>query len=233
MDSVPRRFFVAVNAGFALALIVAIADWVAVARANRALVRVLKPATLLAIIGATYLLTLEPHDAWQARWFLLGLVCSLAGDVFLLYDGTRPFLLGLVSFLAAHILYIIGLNPTLPPPQAYWLLIPCFAFGVAAAVAPVRALRAKRQTALIPPALVYGLAITLMLFSAWATLYRPDWSTPRQLLVILGATLFFISDSLLARNRFVGAFPYAALAVIITYHLGQMALAASISLVVE
>ncbi|MDL1898986.1 lysoplasmalogenase, partial [Anaerolineae bacterium CFX7] len=75
------------------------------------------------------------------------------------------------------------------------------------------------------PVVVYGIAISVMLWSAWATLYRADWSAPQRACVIVGATLFFISDAMLAWNRFVKPFAAAKLAVIITYHLGQIALA--------
>ena len=74
------------------------------------------------------------------------------------------------------------------------------------------------------------LAMALMVFSAWATLYRAEWSGGRVLLVIAGATLFFVSDALLAWNRFVRAFGAAPLAVIVTYHLAQIALALSVRL---
>jgi hypothetical protein len=70
----------------------------------------------------------------------------------------------------------------------------------------------------------------LVLFSAWATLFRPEWTSLRQGLVIVGASLFFCSDAMLAWDRFVMPSFWLHLLVIVTYHLGQMALAASIAL---
>jgi uncharacterized membrane protein YhhN len=53
----------------------------------------------------------------------------------------------------------------------------------------------------------------------------------RRAMVIAGASLFFASDTMLARNLFVtqSSSPSARLRVMITYHLGQIALAASIA----
>jgi uncharacterized membrane protein YhhN len=42
----------------------------------------------------------------------------------------------------------------------------------------------------------------------------------------VGAVLFFVSDSLLAWNRFVTPLPRGSLLVIVAYHVGQMALIA-------
>ncbi len=213
---------------FALALLLALADWVAVARGSKRFEYVFKPATVVAVIAAALIITQGPHDGWQAQWFIPGLGLSLAGDVFLMLPGTRWFLFGLGAFLLAHLAYIVGLNPTLPPLASVAVLVPVLLAGVLAAAAPVRALRARHASS-IAPVILYAVAISLMLYSAWATLFRPEWSAIRRALVIAGATLFFVSDALLARNRFVGAFPHARVATMITYHLGQMALAASMA----
>ena len=43
-----------------------------------------------------------------------------------------------------------------------------------------------------------------------------------------GALTFYASDSLLGWNRFVRPFPHAHLAVMVTYHLGQLLLVLSL-----
>ena len=70
---------------FCLALIVAGLDWLTVARRQRQLEYILKPATLALVLVAAWLLTRGPHNAWLAQFFLPGLVFSLAGDIFLLF----------------------------------------------------------------------------------------------------------------------------------------------------
>jgi uncharacterized membrane protein YhhN len=54
--------------------------------------------------------------------FAFGLVFSLAGDVFLMLPKER-FVGGLVSFLLAHIAYIIGFNDSIPPLNLVTLVV--------------------------------------------------------------------------------------------------------------
>jgi uncharacterized membrane protein YhhN len=212
------------------ALILALIDWVTVARRQKRLEYVFKPATLVVVLIGAWLLTREPHDAWQARFFLLGLAFSLAGDVFLMLPGERFFLPGLAVFLLAHLCYIVGLNPTLPPCPALVFLVVVAVVGVTLDRSIVAGLRRQGQTSLLVPVAIYSLVLGLMLFSAWATLFRPEWTPPRQALVITGASLFFASDAMLAWNRFVAPSFWLRMLVIVTYHLGQMALVTSIAL---
>ena len=45
---------------------------------------------------------------------------------------------------------------------------------------------------------------------------------------VVGASLFFASDALIAWNRFIGETRQGALAIIITYHLAQVGLVLSL-----
>jgi hypothetical protein len=45
---------------------------------------------------------------------------------------------------------------------------------------------------------------------------------------ILGASLFYVSDALIAWNRFIGETRHGRLAIIVTYHLGQVGLVLSL-----
>jgi uncharacterized membrane protein YhhN len=216
---------------FCLALIVAGLDWLAIARRQRRLEYILKPATLALVLVAAWLLTQGPHDAWLARFFLPGLIFSLAGDILLLLPNERFFIPGLAAFLLAHVCYIVGLNSTLPPWPALLLFIVVAIIGLALFRGIALGLRHHQQTAMLVPVALYSLILSLMLFSAWATLFRPEWTPLRRGMVIAGASLFFASDTMLARNLFVtlSSSPSARLRVMITYHLGQIALAASIA----
>jgi len=219
-----------------IALILAGVDWLAVARSRKRLEYVFKPATLLTVIVGAGLLTGGPHDAWQARFFLPGLVFSLVGDVFLMLPGVEAgsprsyFLPGLVAFLLAHLCYITGLNPTLPPRPALVLLVVVAVIGLTLYRSIAAGLRRRGRTALLVPVALYSLVLSLMLLSAWATLFRPEWTPLRRGLVVVGGTLFFASDTMLAWDRFITPSTSARLRVIVTYHLGQVALAASIAL---
>lgn len=218
------------HGSFVISLILALIDWLAVARHQKRWEYVSKPATLVAVLVAAWLLTQGPHDVWQARFFLPGLAFSLAGDVLLMLPGERFFLPGLASFLLGHVCYIAGLNPTLPPWPALVVLAVVAVVGVTLYREIAAGLRRQGQTSLLVPVALYSLALSLMLSSAWATLFRPEWAPLRRGWVVGGASLFFASDAMLAWDRFVIPSPSAGLRVIATYHLGQMALAASIAL---
>src|SRR5690242_17725258 len=78
------------------------------------------PIVLLAGLVAT-----EPAPVGQAyRWLVFaGLLCSLGGDVWLLFP--RGFVAGLASFLLAHLLYIAAFAPGTPwSASAGVLLVP-------------------------------------------------------------------------------------------------------------
>jgi uncharacterized membrane protein YhhN len=213
-----------------IALVLALVDWLAVARRHRQLEYVFKPATLIAILIGAWMLAQGPHDAWEARFFLPGLAFSLAGDVFLMLPGERFFLPGLVAFLLGHICTIVGLNPTLPRWPAVAILVVVGVIGATLYRSIAAGMRRRGRLALRVPVALYSLVLSLMLSAAWATLFRPAWTPLRQGLVIVGASLFFASDAMLAWDRFVTPSSRLHLLVIITYHLGQMGLAASIAL---
>ncbi len=221
------HFFCNMNWMLPIVLSCAFVDWFAVARTHRRLEFIFKPATMLAIIAALLVWMQGPHDAWYAWFLLAGLVLSLAGDVFLLLPGPRYFLFGLVAFLLAHVAYIVAMNQTWPPPAAFLLLLPIGLLGAWYLRRVIRAMQSAGQNHLAGAVMVYGFAISLMLFSAWATLFRPEWSNVRRMWVIAGATLFYLSDGILAWILFLKPFRGAKLAGMITYHLGQLALAAA------
>lgn len=195
-------------------LVVATADWWAVATARRPVEYVLKPLTMVALIAAAVALPDPVTDA--ARWFIVaGLVCSLVGDVFLMLDP-KYFLGGLVSFLLGHMMYVAGLVrfDDLSTPM---LLAGVLLVFVAAVVIGSRVVRGAGETdeRLAVPVSVYMGVISLMVVTAFGTLVPA---------AILGAVLFYASDGILGWNRFVEPVPHGRIAIMTTYHLGQVGL---------
>lgn len=213
-----------------IALLPAAGDWLAVARGWRRLEYVCKPATMFALLVGAWVATRGPHDAWQAQFFLPGLALSLVGDVFLMLRRERLFLAGLIAFLLAHVCYVAGFNSSLPPWPSLVVLIPIAGIGAVLFRRLARGLRERDQRRMMLPVAVYSLVISVMLFSAWSTPFRPAWEAVRSSLAVVGGSLFFVSDAILAWDRFVRSFPTARLWVHMAYHLGQLALEASILL---
>lgn len=207
------------------ALVAAVGDWFAVARGTKRAEYLLKPLTLvLLLVAAVFLREGDPPARW---WFTLAaLAFSLVGDIFLMLPRDR-FVAGLASFLLAHVCYVVAFNA--PPARgvAAWM-IAIVALAVALATAPIFRLRAaiagSGRHELLVPITVYVAAIGAMVFFALLTMARPEWSGGRSALAAGDALLFFSSDGMIGRSRFVGAFPGSRILIIVTYHLGQAGL---------
>ena len=210
-----------------LALIFASLEWLAVWNGWQRLEYFAKPAVMVCLF-----LWLYANTGLQGNmlWFGLGILFSLAGDVLLMISGERMFLFGLIAFLLTHLSYILGFKEELTNPTA-WSLILMITILVNSQRLIRRiigAMRAKRQNALVRPIIVYGLVISLMLYAAISTIYDPAWKTNAALFVSLGAFLFYISDLILAWNKFVSPMKNARIFNIVTYHLGQIGLIAGV-----
>jgi uncharacterized membrane protein YhhN len=154
--------------------------------------------------------------------FAIGLLFSLIGDVFLMLPREQ-FIAGLISFLLAHIAYLIGFSSGPEPFNLATLILATLIAATAWQIyRRIRAgLSASGHQALQIPVLVYSLVISLMLLSALGTLTRPQWQTGAALVASAGGLLFYASDSLLAWNKFVAPLSYGRLRVIVSYHIGQ------------
>jgi uncharacterized membrane protein YhhN len=160
--------------------------------------------------------------------FLLGLVYSTAGDVFLIFPDPSSFLLGLSSFLIAHLFYVVT-----------FYHLPNFKQGLVfkkpLITAPVLLFLGLFLTIVFPnvpntfriPVLIYSLVIALMVISAINTFNRTTSGAAGTILA--GAIFFLLSDSILACEKFeVFSLDQAVilrLPVMITYLTGQYFLA--------
>ena len=197
--------------------LVALANWWSRWTGDARLERITKPAALIALIGVA--LALDPADPTVRTWFVVALVFSLAGDIFLL-GGDDRFILGLASFLLAHIAYTVGF---LVADDWSWVgfIVGAVVVGVFALTIGGRIVAGARRTsaALGPPVAAYLLVISIMAAAAAAA--GNGWA-------IAGAALFVISDALLGWRQFVSPARWMAPAVMITYHLGQAGLVVSL-----
>ncbi|MDO9131019.1 MAG: lysoplasmalogenase [Anaerolineales bacterium] len=211
-------------AGIIIVVAVAVVDWIAVAKGWKKVEHIAKPATMVALF--LLLALVGKFGSLPLIFFGVGVLFSLAGDVFLMLSK-RWFIPGLVSFLLAHVAYIIGFNLPLPEVSPVWALAVVLVLAVSAARLLrqiVAGLSVKGQRKLIGPVIAYGVVITLMLLSAMLTLFRPEWKTTPAALVSLGAMLFFFSDAILAWNKFVSPIKNGRVLNMVTYHLGQIGL---------
>lgn len=153
---------------------------------------------------------------YSKSWWLLGaaLVGSLAGDAFLMVEGF--FIPGLVSFLLAHIAYIVLFRQGVRWfPRRTALAATLGVGGAMYAFLWQGGLPAELRI----PVAVYVTAIALMAAQALGRASVLGDRAARQ--VALGACFFMLSDSLLATNRFVQPLPLAQVGVLATYYAAQ------------
>lgn len=179
---------------------------------------VFKPlATLCVIAYAAGRGALHGDESALRRWVLAGLVLSLAGDIALLWPQ-QGFLPGLVSFLLAHLAYLVAFTRR-QRLAAWW---PAFA-GYAIVAGGVLALLWPGVPApLRIPVIAYVLCLASMAAQA-AVLWRRG--EPRGAVLALGGALFVASDALLATNKFAGPLPLSNLWILTTYWAAQWCIA--------
>lgn len=129
--------------------------------------------------------------AREANFMTAGLALGVIGDLALLGDSKRAFLIGLGAFLLGHLAYVAGISQVVPPRE--WLaplaLVPA-AVGIAAL-----AYLWPRLGSLRVPVICYVATIVAMMAGALAA--RANTA------LVIGAALFFASDLAVARDKFV------------------------------
>ena len=169
---------------------------------------VLKPLTTVLIVGIA--LAGGPPTAPYNALVIGALVLSLAGDVFLMYEGDRAFLGGLSSFFVAHVLFVLAFVQGLRAPELPgWLAAVVFYAGAMLVVLVPRAKAMK------VPVLLYCLVLGAMVFAAAAR--HAGLGSPDTRLAVIGALLFMLSDSALGVRRFVRPFRHAQALILSTY----------------
>lgn len=214
--------------GLVVTLSVAVIDWYAVWREDRRLEYVAKPATLVVLILVAVIIAAAPTAAvsrLQAGLFVAALVFSLAGDVLLMVrDDIIP---GLVAFLVAHVFYIAGFN-VLPLPALLPAVGVIAAVGVLALALCARVFGWFQGVKERPAVFAYICVIGLMVASAGTLPWREGVPAVSAASGIVGAVLFFASDSLIAFTRFVQPVEHGQFWIMTTYHLGQVGLVLSL-----
>ena len=143
---------------------------------------------------------------------LAGLALSVVGDVLLLSQAKKVFLAGLVAFLLAHVAYAAAFAPLSSRTLGALLLVTAAVSGILAWLWP-------HLGEMRVPVLAYCAVIGTMV---WLALGVPST------LVRAGALLFFVSDLLVARGRFVRAGKVNQLVGWPLYYAGQYLLALSV-----
>jgi alkenylglycerophosphocholine hydrolase len=177
------------------------------------LAAVFKPLTTILLFAVVGL----PSSRF-AGFVTAGIVFSLIGDVALLSDAKPAFIAGLAGFLLAHVAYISG---SLTVGTYHPRLLVIGPLVLAATALLLKTVWPGAGAARIP-VLIYGLALSTMVITAWSTLGSALTWAP---FAAAGSVLFYISDSSLALNRFHQPIPHVSFLSMGVYWLGQLGIA--------
>lgn len=211
------------NHATALLLIVAgvfaLGNWVSRLREARWLEYLTKPTVTALLSWAA--LTLDVRDASARPWFVAGLLLSLAGDVFLMLpEREQWFVAGLGSFLLAHVAYIVGFGVADLSVVATIVAAVLVALVMLPLAGTILRNVAAKAPALKIPVSLYISVIGVMLVCAGGSGVA---------IAVVGAATFAFSDSLIAWTKFVQPLKWASVAIMVTYHLGQVGILLSLA----
>ena len=181
---------------------------------------------LMPALAAWLLAETRPGRFLRGAW-LAGLAFSTLGDVLLMMKaegkGEIFFILGLGAFLLAHVFYIGGLWFLLNGKKGFLRLNPLWAAPfVLYLLALLGWLWPGIPAGLHLPVGAYGIVITTMALSVMQL--RTHIPNPVFGIMMLGAAMFVLSDSLLAMGKF-GGVATGSISIMATYIIGQALLA--------
>lgn len=176
---------------------------------------------LMPILMYFFWINTKPMQSMFAKFIMGALALSWLGDIFMMFQGKEIFfILGLGSFLLAHIFYIVsftrrkdGKGKGFVLSQPLWMF-PFLIFGGGLYYWLYPDLGEMKA-----PVVLYATAITMMAITALDRKGRVNDLSFRY--IFIGAVLFVISDSLIALNVFKGGLNYEAFFIMAFYCLAQ------------
>ncbi len=193
---------------------------------NQRQIYIFKPVSTLLVIAVALLSLLEPERTLTYTiGVMIGLFLSFAGDMALMFQESRKaFMLGLFFFLFAHIAYA-GVFSLLGRFTA-WDFLPTVlltAAGVGFYIL-IRPNLGKMRM----PVIIYIVVISVMVSRAASTFNSSVFTNSQALIIMAGAVLFYLSDVILAANRFWKPWKYNRISLGF-YYSGQLLIALAAS----
>ena len=202
------------NSKFILAIFILISalHLIGISTGNENIRVITKPLIVLSLmIYYSYVVENENHLYLAALFF-----CFL-GDVFLIFNTELNFILGLVSFLIAHILFIVIVFKLLKKSTSIQKIISLIPFGIF--FAGLMYMLKDNLGEMLLPVIVYGLTISA--FGAVALLNYVAEKSAINLVLVGGALFFILSDGTIAIGKFLQYEAYFPLLIMATYILAQ------------
>jgi uncharacterized membrane protein YhhN len=177
-------------------------------------------ALIILLLIVLFLVNAGKMETGAMKMIFLALFFSWLGDIALEIDYNKDlmFMLGLAFFLLGHVFYFTAF--ILNPGRGYTagrlivMILPVIAYGALLITILYNDLGDMRV-----PVVIYAIVILAMLSAAIARAGKTGVAS--FWLVLAGAALFVLSDSLLAVNKFSYAIPAASVLIMSTYVIGQ------------
>jgi uncharacterized membrane protein YhhN len=181
-----------------------------------------KPLLMPLLIFFYWIMALQPEF-----FVIVALLFAFAGDVMLLFPNRKIFfMLGLISFLACHVCYIVffvrddifpqGIHPL------FWFILLIYIFSGILIFANLK----KHLEDMKIPVIIYMIVILSMGFICAARCFKHNGAA--FWLPFVGSILFIISDTLLAFNRFRKSTALGGVYIMATYIAAQVMLVTGI-----
>ena len=180
--------------------------------------RIYSKPLIIPLLGLVYLQSTPRSKPFFQDAVLIALLFSWVGDILLQLEGL--FVPGLLAFLTAHIFYIVFFMRTVSQSDSFFKLRPVMIIAVIAYLIELMYLLWPTLGEMKVPVLFYGITISTMLSAAFWQYQKLENKTA--LYFIIGASLFVLSDSLLAVDKFRSSFSFAGISIMSTYILAQL-----------
>lgn len=189
---------------------------------DASLVHTISKPLLLPLLIGYYVTSISSEE--RSRTVLLALVFSWLGDVLLMFQpqGELYFIGGLLAFLVAHLYYIFAYRQFMIEDTSKALLGVQrfrFSFPIILAGTGLVTVLYSHLGGLKIPVIIYALVLVLMVVNALFRFGRTSLTSFA--MVFFGATLFMISDSMIAINKFMLPIAYSGFWVMLTYLAAQ------------
>lgn len=179
-----------------------------------------KPLLLLSLL-TLYVVSVESRN----KFYVMALIFSFFGDVFLMKEGQLFFMIGLISFLIAHFFYIKIVLEKLNKISLKMTILSIIPFLIV--LLSLLSFLKDYLNEMLIPVIIYG--TTIAIFGVVSLIYFMKTSSRASLFMLVGAIIFMISDSVLAINKFYDQMQIFQIIVMFTYILAQFLIYKSMS----
>ena len=195
-----------------LFIIVCILDLVGVCFEKNTIIFIAKPLLMITLFWYYFV-----NAKTLNKLFVTGLFFSFLGDVLLLGSGELYFIFGLLSFLIAHVFYIIMVVKLLKNIKLSQVLLASIPYLVIFIVLLTILYSGLDEMKI--PVIVYAITISVLGMSSLILFLQNK--SKINLVLVFGVLIFIMSDSVLALNMFYYKQSYYPLLIMITYVIAQ------------